>query len=62
MAGFVVFICLVSNFISGLFVRPIAERLILGKAAHTDPYGFFLRLYLQWTLVRFCNLPHDNLS
>jgi hypothetical protein len=54
----VVLIGLAAFFVPGLLVRSIAKRLILGKTAHADPNGFFLRLYLKRSLVGFEDFAH----
>jgi hypothetical protein len=52
LVGFAVF------FISGLFVRPIAKRLIFGQTAHADPNGLILWLDLKRSLVGFEDFAH----
>ena len=61
MSGFVVFVSLAVSFIPGLFMRTVAEWLILRQAAHADPNRFVLRLYFERTLVSFDHFAHDNL-
>jgi hypothetical protein len=39
-------------------VRAIAERLVLGKAAHANPDRLLLRLYFKGSLVRLQNFAH----
>jgi hypothetical protein len=45
-------------FVSGSFVRSVAERLVLGQAAHTDPDRLFLWFDLEWPLGRFQHFAH----
>jgi hypothetical protein len=51
MAVLVVCVNLTAFLVPGLLVGPVAKRLIFGKAAHADPNGFFLRFYLERSLV-----------
>jgi hypothetical protein len=58
MAFLVVLVNLTALFIRGLFVGSITKRLILGETAQADPNGFFLRLYLERSLVGFEDCAH----
>ncbi len=44
--------------IPGGLVRPIAKRLVLGKAAHADPDRLLLRLDFQRLFIRFQDFAH----
>ena len=56
----VVLVRLAVFLIPGGLVRAIAERLVLGKAAHANPDRLLLRLYFKGSLVRLQNFAHKR--
>jgi hypothetical protein len=58
MAFLVVGVNLTAFLVLGSLVGPVAKRLIFGETAHADPNGFFLRFYLERSLVGFDDCAH----
>jgi hypothetical protein len=56
----VVFVSFVRLLVFGPFMGSIAEGLILGETAHTDPNGFFLWFNFQGAVRRFKDASHGN--
>ena len=54
----VVLVGLAIFLVPGGFVRAVAERLVLGKAAHANPDRLRLRFDFQRSLIRFQNSAH----
>jgi hypothetical protein len=61
MAFLVVGVNLTVFLVLDSLVRPIAKRLVFGQTAQADPYGFFLRLYLERSLFGFEDCAHCSM-
>ena len=58
MSLHIVLVRLALFFVSGGFVRSVAERLVLGQATHANPDRLCLRFNLEGSHVRFQYFAH----
>jgi hypothetical protein len=61
MAFLVVGVNLTAFLVLDFLMGPIAKRLVFGQTAQADPNGFFLRLYLERSLVGFEDCAHCSM-